>query len=126
MKAESEQKFWDWATVYNAATKHDGFSSLLFPLYEVTINNYNYTVTYNPQESTAKYVKLFFTYEDLFKTGETGTRASLNKHRDSSVAGGDNDAIPSSTTPANEQRQKEFLQRAVEGIKGIQIINVLK
>uniref|UniRef100_T1IB40 Uncharacterized protein n=1 Tax=Rhodnius prolixus TaxID=13249 RepID=T1IB40_RHOPR len=117
VKAESEQKFWDWATVYNAATKHDGFSSLLFPLYEVTINNYNYTVTYNPQESTAKYVKLFFTYEDLFKTGETGTRASLNKHRDSSVAGGDNDAIPSSTTPANEQRQKEFLQRAVEGIK---------
>lgn len=100
LKAESEEKLLDWAT-----SKYD-LSSILFSLHDDTISNNNFTATYNPRESTAKYVKLFFTYEDRsIKTGETAE-----------IIG--NGAIPMSTTPANEQRQKEFLRKVAAGIKG--------
>ncbi|KAK9500937.1 hypothetical protein O3M35_002098 [Rhynocoris fuscipes] len=116
IKAESEQQFIDMATVYKALERHDAMSAILFGSYEHPINNNNFTITYNPQESNAKTVKLALTYAEHNKN--SGPYQSYNKHRISrQEQGGENAAIPSSTQPQDEQRQKEFIEKSGGHIK---------
>ncbi|KAK9500938.1 hypothetical protein O3M35_002099 [Rhynocoris fuscipes] len=121
VKAESEQRLMDWATIYkdytfNAFETQDGVSAIIFGDYDDPIYNNNFTVIYNPQQSTAEYVELSLTYKNKQQEGGSGGRGNAQ----------DNAAIPSSKAPQDEQRQNEFLERAGAGIKDnyAQVIDV--
>lgn len=56
----SEQKFLDFAAIYNEAHKHpDTVSAIMYAWAEDSINLNNITLAYNPQKSTAKYARFY-------------------------------------------------------------------
>lgn len=62
----SEQKFVDFAAIYNEARKHDPISAVVYAWAEESINLNNITVAYNPQKSSAKYARFTATYRKYF------------------------------------------------------------
>ena len=131
---QSEQKFIDFAWIYNEARKHDPLSAVMYAWAEDSINVNNITVAYNPQKSTAKYVRLTAAYLDDSddNNSQSGSgknyrnsqrndndnqgsgdnaRASPNDHVSASMA------QPSSSSPDSQSRQHEFLQKAGRGIQ---------
>lgn len=124
MKLESEQYALDWATPLNALRNHDAVSALLYTTAEKSINNNNFTVSYNPSKSSAKVAKITAAYDDEDESRDnsasSGNRQSHNKHRGSgeSAESGDNAAKASSTSPDSSSRQQEFLRKVASGIQG--------
>lgn len=123
MKVESEQKHLDWATLLNAVRRHDSISALLYTCAEQSINNNNITVTYNPNQSSAKAAKITLAYDNEDESSDNSAesgRQSHNKHRGSqeSSDSGNNAAVPSSDSPDSAQRQEQFLRKAGAGIQG--------
>lgn len=53
----SEQKFIDFAAIYNEAWKHDSISAMIYAWAEESIHFNNITLAFNPLKSAAKYVK---------------------------------------------------------------------
>ncbi|XP_014261592.1 vitellogenin-1-like [Cimex lectularius] len=114
VKAETEQKFYDFATVYNALKRHDPLSALVYGHFEQSINNNNFTVVYNPQRSTAQYANFTFVYGKTGHSAEKGVHSSHNKHRAANVR---NSAAQSDSKPDSLERQAQFLQNAAAGIQ---------
>lgn len=63
LKAETEQKHFDYAYFMNGAQRHDLLSAILYYNKEQTIKpNTNYTLAYNPDKTTAKYASIVINY----------------------------------------------------------------
>lgn len=123
VKSETEGKPISVSMAWNAMVRYDVIAALMYGTAENSIDNKNYTIVYNPQQSSAKLAKFILAYDDeqdgQDASAESG-RQGQNKHRGSqeSRESSDNAAIASSSSPDSTQRRQQFLRKAAAGIQG--------
>lgn len=64
VSVQTEQPFIDFASLYNAAKRHDFISAMTYAWAEQSINSNNITLAFNPHKSTANRVKLTASYSE--------------------------------------------------------------
>ncbi|CAA9998147.1 unnamed protein product, partial [Nesidiocoris tenuis] len=122
VKSETEGKPISVSMAWNAMVRYDVIAALMYGTAENSIDNKNYTIVYNPQQSSAKLAKFILAYDDeqdgQDASAESG-RQGHNKHRGSqeSRESSDNAAIASSSSPDSAQRRQQFLRKAAAGIQ---------
>nr|UJZ92574.1 vitellogenin [Scaphoideus titanus] len=84
----SEQKFLDFAAIYNEAHKHrDPVSAIIYAWAEDSINLNNITLAYNPQKSSAKYARFSAAYldnsDDENNSGHRNSNSDNKNYRNS-------------------------------------------